>query len=76
MSQGPTNPLDHTTKGFRPIIERGTWKAIRQGHRIGVQSDDFTHDVVMWITGDFEDNDQRVAYAAEIAHRLNSVNVK
>ena len=51
------------------VIERGPWRASKDGRCI--ESDDFTHDVTLRVTGDFEDDTQRAAYAKEIARRLN-----
>lgn len=59
-----------------PIIqENGPWAAGETGEtpsRTFVESDDFTHDVRLYLNGDFEDNEQRRAYAEEIAQRLNA----
>jgi hypothetical protein len=38
---------------------------------IVLQSSDFTHDVALKISGDFETKEQRIAYAHSIAARLN-----
>lgn len=56
------------------IKERGPWRAgeTKERNQAFVESDDFTHDVRLYVNGDFEDNDQRFAYAEEIARRLNS----
>lgn len=59
-----------------PIIkvqEAGPWKAgeTADGSKAYVESDDFTHDVRLYVVGDFEDGRQRMAYAEEIAGRLN-----
>jgi len=35
-------------------------------------SDDFTHDVILRITGDFYSADQRKAYAENLAKKLNA----
>ena len=57
------------------IEERGPWNARQQGddHIKGVfvESDDFTHDVRLYVNGDFTNTEQRFAYAEEIAKRLN-----
>lgn len=54
------------------IVERGPFRAFhRKLGSFGVMSEDFTHYVVLHITGDFKDENQRAAYAEEIALRLN-----
>lgn len=35
--------------------------------------EDFTHDVRLDVDGDWESQEQRIAYAEELARRLNSV---
>ena len=60
-------PCGEETKG---VIEQGPWTARQDGR--AVQSDDFTHDVVMEISGDFADEYQRHEYAHEISRRLNA----
>lgn len=51
------------------MVERGPWEASEDGSTI--VSDDFTHDVILCVTGDFAGGAQRKAYANEIARRLN-----
>lgn len=53
------------------IIENGPWKVNRDARGTYVESGDFTHDVRLYVNGDFRDLEQRVAYAEEIAKRLN-----
>lgn len=36
-----------------------------------IESDDFTHDVILRICGDFESDEQRFAYAQGLADLLN-----
>jgi hypothetical protein len=59
-----------------PVHERGPWSAgVDPGEaqgRVFVESGDFTHDVRLYVTGDFRDEAQRLAYAREIARRLNA----
>jgi hypothetical protein len=62
--------LERST-GFR---ERGPWEAgetKEERSRAFIQSDDFSHDVRLYVDGDFADDEQRLAYAKEIARRLN-----
>lgn len=54
------------------IQENGPWSAYESGDRVGVQSDDFHHDAILWLDGDFGGHDVKLAYAAEIAKRLNA----
>lgn len=37
-----------------------------------IESDDFTHDVVLRVTGDFYNDEQRKAYAENLAMKLNT----
>ena len=60
------------------IVELGPWTAgldhPSQGYEVYVQSEDFTHDVRLIVDGDFEGPEQCLAYAKEIADRLNLMN--
>lgn len=62
-----TEPVNKTT-----IRENGPWKVVTYGERIDLQSDDFTHDAGLTVTGDFTDRAEKIAYATEIAKRLNA----
>lgn len=53
------------------IEEQGPWLATREDNNVFIESEDFTHDVRLYVDGDFESIDQRMAYAEEIARRLN-----
>lgn len=53
------------------VIDKGPWKAEINGVACSVVSDDFTHDVALHITGDFECLNQRFEYAEMIAKKLN-----
>ncbi|MFK4132446.1 hypothetical protein ACI2KR_09225 [Pseudomonas luteola] len=61
-----------------PIKENGKWSLLEiqenttNDPRIGIMSDDFTHDAVLWVSGDFTDISERIAFAEEIAKRLNA----
>ena len=64
---------------FMTIVENGNWQPIKiddddADYKIGVASDDFEHDVILWVYGDFESDEQRFLYATEIAKRLNAAN--
>jgi hypothetical protein len=52
------------------LYDNGRWTAETDQEKVWVESSDFTHDVRMYIDGDFEDLPQRFAYANEIAKRL------
>ncbi len=52
------------------VIERGPWSASPDGAVL--YSDDFTHDVMLTVNGDFGSYEDRKAYADEIARRLNN----
>jgi hypothetical protein len=49
------------------------WAATQYGARprIVLQSDDFTHDVALVISGDFYDTAQQIKYAQRLADRMN-----
>ena len=53
-------------------LDAGPWMVFENG--AGVISDDFTHDVILKISGDFADNSDRAAYAEALAAKLNSNN--
>lgn len=58
------------------IKENGPWAAgvtDENQQRVFIQSDDFTHDVRLYVDGDFESKQQRLEYAKEIARRLNGI---
>lgn len=54
------------------IEEKGPWAAAFGNDKAFIESDDFTHDVRLYISGDFESIEHRVEYAEEIAKRLNT----
>lgn len=54
------------------IVERGPWTARQDGPKTFVESEDFTHDVRLYVDGDFSSPEQKLAYAEEIARRLNA----
>lgn len=58
-----TNPVNW-------VYDNGKWTA-KIDKKVFVESDDFTHDVRLYVDGDFEDDLQKLAYAKEIAKRLN-----
>lgn len=42
------------------ISERGPWSVVEDGEKVSLLSDDFTHDVMLHISGDFRDFAQRI----------------
>ena len=54
-------------------MDRGPWSVYRDEHGISIQSADFTHDVCLNISGDFEDSDQKECYCLWLAATLNGV---
>ena len=57
------------------VKENGPWNVdVWPSGRMVLQSDDFTHDVALEISGDFATQAQKHEYAEEIARRLNSTN--
>ena len=58
--------------------EEGTWSVKVypkiDSNAVYIASDDFHHDVMLRVSGDFADLNQKKAYAEEIAKRLNYYN--
>lgn len=54
------------------VDESGHWSARQDGPKTFVESDDFTHDVRLYVDGDFATPAEKLSYAAEIARRLNA----
>lgn len=55
------------------IEESGPWMAgVASDGRVFVESDDFTHDVRLYVNGDFTGPEQKLEYAREIVKRLNA----
>ena len=42
-------------------------------NKVVLQSDDFTHDVALIVTGDFESHEQKLQYATKLAARMNQM---
>lgn len=56
------------------VHESGPWEAqVWPSGRIVIQSEDFTHDAALEVTGDFVSKENLLEYAQEIARRLNSI---
>ena len=56
--------------------DRGTWTVGETESQEFIESSDFNHDVRLYLTGDFEDDTQRLNYLKHIADRLNIHPVK
>lgn len=50
--------------------DKGPWTASPDGRTI--QSEDFTHDVTLRVSGDFADDTQRQQYSERLAEKLNA----
>ena len=56
----------------RDDADRGRWKIFTQKKgEVGIISSDFKHDVVLYVNGDFADDESKLEYAQLIAARLN-----
>lgn len=51
--------------------DRGQWQLFEGNGQVGILSSDFTHDVVLYVNGDFASTEAKRAYALLIAERLN-----
>ena len=65
--------LDYEPVRREPVTDRGPWQVdLWSEGRVVLQSDDFTHDVALIISGDFESGAQKLAYANALARKLNA----
>jgi hypothetical protein len=55
--------------GQERVPDLGPWVVEDAGRTL--QSDNFEHDVALRVTGDFYSDENRIAYAKELASRLN-----
>ena len=53
------------------VLDKGPWSVVHWGDKVGLQSDDFMHDVVLYVTGDFYDIEQQLEYARLLAESMN-----
>jgi len=55
-------------------MDKGDWFVFKSSDEsvIGLQSNDFKHDVVLKVTGDFSDSEQKEKYCELLADKLNS----
>lgn len=57
--------------GVSVILDKGPWHAFCDEDIVYIESDDFTYDVWLEVTGDFEDISGKLAYAHWLAEKLN-----
>ena len=57
-----------------PVEDKGPWHSgiTQDGKRHFVESDDFTHDVRLYVDGDFADDTQKAIYTKSLAAKLNA----
>ena len=60
----------HALVGQECVPDQGPWEASEDGRTIS--SDDFEHDVLLRVQGDFYSDEARAAYAKRLASQLNS----
>jgi hypothetical protein len=63
--------IDLMKKRYR-IQENGRWSIYEHENEVYVCSDDFTHDVLLRIQGDFRNREEKLTYARGIVKRLNT----
>jgi len=44
---------------------------VTKDNRVFLETDDFTHDVRLYVNGDFASKDDEIKYASDIARKLN-----
>jgi hypothetical protein len=68
----PTARTDVPVGESQAIPDRGPWLVnVWPGEKVVLQSDDFTHDVALEISGDFASHDEKRAYAKALADWMN-----
>ena len=73
---GLYNPME---EGYNPSVledmDNGPWRIFYdiRGEAIGVESDDFDHDVLLKVKGDFLNKDQMEIYCQLLVNKLNGV---
>jgi len=71
QSSSTAGPGDeHEYMSNDELHDKGPWH--RDVHGKQISSDDFTHDVVLRISGDFYNEEQRKAYADNLVVKLNA----
>lgn len=63
--------IDGQRDGCVPTEDRGSWKVHVSDSKVYVVSDDFIHDEMMQLTGDYETPAQKIVSAQAIADKLN-----
>lgn len=55
-------------------MDKGPWSLYhdQKGILVGVISEDFEHDVVLRVSGDFTDHAERLSYCEWLARKLNT----
>lgn len=77
LERAAGTPADANGKVALPAFDKGPWtyrmdpKASAHVARYFVESDDFSHDVRLYINGDFGDDADRRAYGEALARTLN-----
>lgn len=56
-----------------PFPDLGPWRVASTDGRVAIQSDSFTHDVQLVVTGDFRTPSEKYAYGQQFAIALNKV---
>lgn len=66
--------IEADRKRWGGLVDRGPWKVGVNSidARVFLGSDDFTHDVRLYIDGDFADQGEKLDYAKSIADQLNT----
>ena len=58
----------------KPVL-RGPWFVDKWGDgKLAIQSEDFVYDAALLLSGDFESQDQKFAYALKVSDTLNFMN--
>lgn len=68
--------IEEPLSAVAAVPDKGPWRAAHdknETRRAFIESDDFTHDVRLYVNGDFATDEQRMDYARQIAQRLNAV---
>lgn len=60
---------EYNPMSYDELHDKGAWTVNKDGRAI--ESEDFTHDVILRVTGDFFSDEQRKAYAEILAAKLN-----
>ncbi len=58
--------------------DKGPWSTLisETDEIIGILSEDFTHDVLLRVDGDFENDSQKIEYCERLAEKLNNIGDK